>query len=149
MFIFVRKTFFFLLDLEMSSLANVTDLCTTASKMLKTAVFSAWAVLLVASSSSSPPISTQSDKKGSYLDPILEPNLDFLSHAWVDCLVEYAFIRDDDINYNKNKSRGSSRTDSDEEDSLAGGLTSKGTLVVRIYLFILLSHRLTILVKAS
>ncbi|KAM0751074.1 ARM repeat-containing protein [Meredithblackwellia eburnea MCA 4105] len=70
-------------DSDMSSLGDVKDLSTTASVMLKTSIFAAWAQFQTAS------------VRQPYLINVIKPHLPLLCPFWVATLREYARMRTD------------------------------------------------------
>jgi hypothetical protein len=71
------------LDSEMTSIGDVKDLSSTATVMLKTSIFAAWAEFQTASV----------DQR--YLVDVISPHLPLLCPFWVASLREYALLRTD------------------------------------------------------
>lgn len=71
------------MDAEMTSLGDVKDLSPNATAMLKVAVFTAWADLVIAS------------PQQAYLVEVVKPRIASLAPYWIACLREYASIKAD------------------------------------------------------
>lgn len=70
-------------DSDMSSIGDVKDLSSTASVMLKTSIFAAWAQFQIAS------------VRQAYLKQVIDPHLALLCPCWVSSLREFARLRTD------------------------------------------------------
>ena len=100
----------------MTSMGDVADLSTTASVMLKTSIFSAWAELQCSS------------QRQAYLKAIVAPYLEMLGPFWLAALREYARIRTDP-DASASASSGSSASTAFE--SAYAGLNREVALPVR------------------
>ena len=98
----------------MTSLGAVTDLSTTASVMLKTSIFSAWAEFQIASI------------RQPYLVKVIQPHLSLLCPFWVASLREYARVRTDPEATSEDSGVGGATF-----DSVYSGLSRETALPVR------------------
>lgn len=104
----------------MTSLGEVKDLSSTASVMLKTSIFAAWAQFQIASI------------QQPYLVKVIEPQLELLCPLWISSLREYARVRTDPEATSSDSGVGGATF-----DSVYSGLSRETALPVCSVLFLL------------